>query len=224
MKSNKVNRELGQGLVEYALVIVLVTIVAMAVIMLIGPVIGNTFDQAEFELTTPANRGASAQAQASLQALRAAAEEIDENYAKAQDGFVKVVSAAVEFLQGTWAGADSAGQFEAFLQAIQNNDPNTALTIAGNVDLSPVSPEALRDFLEGQAGRLSRSYEYLREAEVTAEFYELYDQARADFEELPDGDQASLLLEEILGHIEQREAQRKLLVLEESDVLSIIED
>ena len=33
----------GQGLVEYALIIVLVAIVVFAVLMLLGPVIGNVF-------------------------------------------------------------------------------------------------------------------------------------------------------------------------------------
>lgn len=33
----------GQGLVEYALILVLVAIVVIAVLMLMGPVIGNTF-------------------------------------------------------------------------------------------------------------------------------------------------------------------------------------
>jgi pilus assembly protein Flp/PilA len=33
----------GQGLVEYALILVLVAIVVFAVLMLLGPVIGNSF-------------------------------------------------------------------------------------------------------------------------------------------------------------------------------------
>lgn len=33
----------GQGLVEYALILVLVAIVVFAVLMLLGPVIGNAF-------------------------------------------------------------------------------------------------------------------------------------------------------------------------------------
>ena len=37
------NAEKGQGLVEYALILVLVTIVVFAVLMLLGPVIGNVF-------------------------------------------------------------------------------------------------------------------------------------------------------------------------------------
>ena len=36
-------REEGQGLVEYALILVLVAIVVIAVLMLLGPVIGNIF-------------------------------------------------------------------------------------------------------------------------------------------------------------------------------------
>jgi len=36
-------KERGQGLVEYALILVLVSIVVFAVLMLLGPIIGNVF-------------------------------------------------------------------------------------------------------------------------------------------------------------------------------------
>ena len=36
-------REEGQGLVEYALILVLVTIVVIAILTLLGPIIGNVF-------------------------------------------------------------------------------------------------------------------------------------------------------------------------------------
>ncbi len=36
-------KENGQGLVEYALILVLVAIVVFAALMILGPVIGNTF-------------------------------------------------------------------------------------------------------------------------------------------------------------------------------------
>ncbi len=36
-------QERGQGLVEYALILVLVAIVVFAALMLLGPVLGNTF-------------------------------------------------------------------------------------------------------------------------------------------------------------------------------------
>ena len=36
-------KEKGQGLVEYALILVLVALVVIAVLMLLGPVIGNVF-------------------------------------------------------------------------------------------------------------------------------------------------------------------------------------
>ena len=36
-------KEKGQGLVEYALILVLVAIVVIAVLMILGPTIGNTF-------------------------------------------------------------------------------------------------------------------------------------------------------------------------------------
>jgi pilus assembly protein Flp/PilA len=35
--------EQGQGLVEYALILALVSIVVIAVLMLLGPIIGNVF-------------------------------------------------------------------------------------------------------------------------------------------------------------------------------------
>ncbi len=35
--------EKGQGLVEYALILVLVAIVVFAALMILGPIIGNTF-------------------------------------------------------------------------------------------------------------------------------------------------------------------------------------
>ena len=37
------NRENGQGLVEYALVLVLVAVVVIAILTLLGPQIGNVF-------------------------------------------------------------------------------------------------------------------------------------------------------------------------------------
>lgn len=39
------NREKGQGLVEYALVLVLVAVVVIAILTLLGPQIGNVFSQ-----------------------------------------------------------------------------------------------------------------------------------------------------------------------------------
>jgi pilus assembly protein Flp/PilA len=36
-------REKGQGLVEYALILVLVSIVVIAILLLLGPIIGNIF-------------------------------------------------------------------------------------------------------------------------------------------------------------------------------------
>ena len=35
--------EKGQGLIEYAMILVLVSIVVIAVLMLLGPMVGNTF-------------------------------------------------------------------------------------------------------------------------------------------------------------------------------------
>jgi pilus assembly protein Flp/PilA len=39
----ELGNEKGQGLVEYALILVLVAMVVLAILLLLGPVIGNTF-------------------------------------------------------------------------------------------------------------------------------------------------------------------------------------
>jgi pilus assembly protein Flp/PilA len=41
----------GQGLVEYALILVLVAIVVIAALMILGPIIGNTFSTINNSLT-----------------------------------------------------------------------------------------------------------------------------------------------------------------------------
>ena len=38
-------KEMGQGLVEYALILVLVAIVVIAALMILGPIIGNVFSK-----------------------------------------------------------------------------------------------------------------------------------------------------------------------------------
>ncbi len=43
--------EKGQGLVEYALILVLVAIVVFAALMILGPVLGNTFSTINASLT-----------------------------------------------------------------------------------------------------------------------------------------------------------------------------
>ena len=46
------NREDGQGLVEYALILVLVAIVVIAILTLLGPQIGNVFSRISYALTS----------------------------------------------------------------------------------------------------------------------------------------------------------------------------
>lgn len=41
----------GQGLVEYALILVMVAIVVIAVLMLMGPIIGNMFSKVNSSLS-----------------------------------------------------------------------------------------------------------------------------------------------------------------------------
>jgi pilus assembly protein Flp/PilA len=43
--------EKGQGLVEYALILVMVAIVVIAALMILGPVIGNTFSMINSSLS-----------------------------------------------------------------------------------------------------------------------------------------------------------------------------
>jgi pilus assembly protein Flp/PilA len=45
-------QEKGQGLVEYALILVLVAIVVIAVLMLLGPIIGNVFSTVNDSLSS----------------------------------------------------------------------------------------------------------------------------------------------------------------------------
>jgi len=42
--------EKGQGLVEYALILVLVAVVILAVLLILGPIIGNTFSKVNSDL------------------------------------------------------------------------------------------------------------------------------------------------------------------------------
>jgi pilus assembly protein Flp/PilA len=44
-------QEKGQGLVEYALILVLVAIVVIAALMILGPVIGNVFSKVNSSLS-----------------------------------------------------------------------------------------------------------------------------------------------------------------------------
>jgi pilus assembly protein Flp/PilA len=45
-------REKGQGLVEYALILVLVALLVFAVLIILGPVIGNVFSNLNSSLPT----------------------------------------------------------------------------------------------------------------------------------------------------------------------------
>jgi pilus assembly protein Flp/PilA len=50
-------REEGQGLVEYALILVLVAIVVIAILLQLGPVVGNVFSNVVAALTTAGSGG-----------------------------------------------------------------------------------------------------------------------------------------------------------------------
>jgi pilus assembly protein Flp/PilA len=45
-------KEKGQGLVEYALILVLVAIVVIAALMVLGPLVGNVFSQINSSLSS----------------------------------------------------------------------------------------------------------------------------------------------------------------------------
>ena len=45
-------KETGQGLVEYALILVLVSVVVLAVLLILGPIIGNVFTEINSTLTS----------------------------------------------------------------------------------------------------------------------------------------------------------------------------
>lgn len=47
----ELRNEKGQGLVEYALILVLVAIVVIAILLLLGPVVGNAFSNIVSNLT-----------------------------------------------------------------------------------------------------------------------------------------------------------------------------
>ncbi len=44
------NPERGQGLVEYALILVLIAVVVLAVLLILGPILGDTFSEVNSEL------------------------------------------------------------------------------------------------------------------------------------------------------------------------------
>jgi pilus assembly protein Flp/PilA len=64
---NSQRREKGQGLVEYALILVLVAIVVIAILLLLGPAVGNVFSTV-IAFLGPANGGAGGPNQVAWQA------------------------------------------------------------------------------------------------------------------------------------------------------------
>jgi pilus assembly protein Flp/PilA len=49
--------ESGQGLVEYALILVLVAVVVVAILLLLGPVVGNVFSNITQTMMNPRSQG-----------------------------------------------------------------------------------------------------------------------------------------------------------------------
>lgn len=54
---NLKKKEKGQGLVEYALILVLVAIVVIAALMILGPIIGNVFSTINTSISTASGGG-----------------------------------------------------------------------------------------------------------------------------------------------------------------------
>jgi pilus assembly protein Flp/PilA len=50
--SGLVKKEKGQGLVEYALILVLIALVVFAVLMLLGPIVANVFSTLNSSLSS----------------------------------------------------------------------------------------------------------------------------------------------------------------------------
>ncbi len=46
-------RERGQGLVEYALILVMVALIVIVVLLILGPIIGNVFTRLNSSLVNP---------------------------------------------------------------------------------------------------------------------------------------------------------------------------
>lgn len=207
MKRNREDRELGQGLVEYALILNMVAIVVIAVLMLLGPVIGYSLNEAERGLEKVAG---SELARESLQEFREATEEKDEHYAEAFDGLMEIVEEAVEFLQESGAG-DTAVQVAAFLEAIRTGNLVTASTIADNLNLTSISPTRWEMFFERQGYRLAKSCESLASAAVTDEFNTAYNEALL-FSEETGNHEAIEYLKQARFLIDLREGERLNLV------------
>lgn len=55
--SSRSKHEKGQGLVEYALILVLVAIVVIGALMILGPIIGNVFSDINSSLSTVSTGG-----------------------------------------------------------------------------------------------------------------------------------------------------------------------
>jgi len=58
--SSPKKNEKGQGLVEYALILVLVAIVVIAALMILGPIIGNVFSKINSSMSGVGGSGGSA--------------------------------------------------------------------------------------------------------------------------------------------------------------------
>jgi pilus assembly protein Flp/PilA len=52
-----IKKQMGQGLVEYALILVLVAIVIIAALMILGPIVGNVFSKVNSSLSGVAGGG-----------------------------------------------------------------------------------------------------------------------------------------------------------------------
>lgn len=73
IKKSLNKKQKGQGLVEYALIMVLVAVVVIAVLMILGPIIGNVFSKVNSSLSTVSTGGGAAAAPSAINCSSATA-------------------------------------------------------------------------------------------------------------------------------------------------------
>jgi pilus assembly protein Flp/PilA len=121
---NSQRREKGQGLVEYALILVLVAIVVIAILLLLGPTVGNVFSTV-IAFLGPANGGAGGPNQIAWQA--------GPQVTKTSGGLGCTYAASVISFKVTQGGSPVSGVSLSGTVIIYDNDNNEKLrfTISG---------------------------------------------------------------------------------------------
>jgi pilus assembly protein Flp/PilA len=115
---NSQRREKGQGLVEYALILVLVAIVVIAILLLLGPAVGNVFSTV-IAFLGPANGGAGGPNQIAWQA--------GPQVTKGTSGFNCTYTASLVSLRVTQGGSPVSGVSLSGDVIIYDNDSHEIL-------------------------------------------------------------------------------------------------